>query len=666
MSSTEDPPTLPAGLALDPGTRGGSLSTIGAAIWAGLAVGLVEVGFFVTRVQVAQSGLFRKSPHVLWMAPVADASLFGVCGLALAVLVRPIPRVGRRMSSLSLCTLAVLAPMLAIPGLRAAAGLALALGLACWIEPAIRSRADRARRLARRTAPALGLAVLSLAAVASLRSWPSATAAAVPAVGPNVLLVVLDTVRADATGLNGPGRDATPNLSALARRGARFDRAIATAPWTLPSHASIFTGRSARELGVGPDRPLDDRDPTLAEYLGRRGYDTAGFVANTAFCSVEYGLARGFVHYEDYAFSTVDLLRSSALGWLICQRIGEALDLACEASGREASHPLEGLSFRKDAERINRDALRWIAQRRDRPFFAFLNYFDAHDPYLLPEGAGRRSGRGPTTLDERRVLRAWIAEGPRDHPHGHFALAREAYDDCLAYLDDRLGRLVDRLDRIGALENTVVIVTADHGEHFGEHRRQGLPQVGHRLSVHQAEVHVPLLIVAPGRVAPGGVVTGAVSLKDLPATVVDLVGLDDGSPFPGRSLLGSPGGAPVGAALVEFNPDLDQPVGLRYQVGASGLIRAIVSVDASLHRHGDGREQWYDLRADPGELHDLSATDVSVALRDRLRAAMDDPSPRKGRRPVQADPRAPTDVRGPSTPQRPPVVGSNGTMGRPR
>lgn len=626
--------TLPSGRSPVPRPWEGSLGTIGAAIWAGLAVGLVEVGCFAIRVRFAQSGLFRKSPHVLWMIPVADAALFGVGGLALAALVRPIPGVGRRLSSLLLCTLAVLAPLLAIPGLRAAAGLALALGLACWIEPTIRARADRARRLARRTAPALALAVLTLAVVATARGRTAARDAST-AGGPNVLLVVLDTVRADATGLNDPGRDTTPNLQALARRGARFDRAIATAPWTLPSHASILTGRSAGELGVGPDRPLDDRFPTLAEYLGRRGYDTAGFVANTAFCSVEYGLARGFEDFHDYAFSTVDLFRSSALGWLICLRLGQVLDLACEATGREASHPLEGPASRKDAARINRDALRWIARPRDRPFFAFLNYFDAHDPYLLPAGVARRDGRGPTGLADRKVLRDWIAEGPRDHPPRHFALAREAYDECLAHLDDQIGRLVDGLDRLGALENTVVIVTSDHGEHFGEHRRRGLPQVGHRLSVHQAEVHVPLLIVAPGRVPAGLVVPGSVSLKDLPSTVVDLIGLADGSPFPGRSILARPGGP----ALVEFNPDVDRPIGLRYQVGASGLIRAVVSGEASLHRHDDGLEELYDLRADPGELHDLSAVDGAVGLRDRLRGELDDLSPRQGPR-AGADRRA--------------------------
>lgn len=624
--------TVPAGRFLAPRPWEGSLGTIGAAIWVGLAVGLVEVAFFAIRVQLAQSGLFRKSPHVLWMAPVADAALFGVWGLALAALVRPIPGVGRRLSSLLLCTLAVLAPLLAIPGLRAAAGLAMAGGLACWIEPTIRSRADRARRLARRTAPALALAVLALAVVASLRGRTGArdasTAVGLTAGGPNVLLIVLDTVRADATGLNDPGRDTTPNLQALARRGARFDRAIATAPWTLPSHASILTGRSAGELGVGPDRPLDDRFPTLAEYLGRRGYDTAGFVANTAFCSVEYGLARGFEDFHDYAFSTVDLFRSSALGWLICLRLGDVLDLACEATGREASHPLEGPASRKDAARINRDALRWIARRRDRPFFAFLNDFDAHDPYLLPAGVDRRDGRGPTRLADRKVLRNWIAQGPRVHPPGHFALARDAYDECLAHLDDQIGRLVDGLDRLGALENTVVIVTADHGEHFGEHRRRGLRQVGHRLSVHQAEVHVPLLIVAHGRVPPGLVVPGSVSLKDLPSTVVDLIGLAEGSPFPGRSILARP----ASPALVEFNPDVDRPIGLRDQVGASGLIRAVVSGEASLHRHGDGREELYDLRADPGELHDMSADDGAVGLRDRLRGELDDLSTHRGRR----------------------------------
>ncbi len=342
----------------------------------------------------------------------------------------------------------------------------------------------------------------------------------------------MDTVRADATSLNGSTRDTTPNLAALARRGALFEQAISTAPWTLPSHASMFTGRWPWELLVGPDRALDARYPTLAGYLDRHGYATAGFVANTVFCTREYGLSRGFGHYEDFVLTPLEALRGTALGWLVCRRLTPVVDRLREATGRDPGHPLEVRTYRKDAAEINRAALNWIETDDDRPFFVFLNYLDAHDPYLVPRGAEHPFSGHPATLAERRALRDWIGEEPRARAPSEMQLARDAYDDCLAYLDGEIGRLVDELGRRGRLENTVIVVTADHGEHFGEHARDGLPLVGHRLSVYQPEIHVPLLIVAPNRIPSRMVVPDVVSLRDLPATIVDLVGLGRGRALP--------------------------------------------------------------------------------------------------------------------------------------
>ena len=113
-------------------------------------------------------------------------------------------------------------------------------------------------------------------------------------------MIVWDTVRADHLSLHGYGRPTTPNLERLAARGVRFNLAFSTSSWTLPSHASLFTGRWPHELRVDWTVPLGNDFPTLAEYLGAQGYDTAGFAANVDYCSRETGLARGFVHYEDY------------------------------------------------------------------------------------------------------------------------------------------------------------------------------------------------------------------------------------------------------------------------------------------------------------------------------------------------------------------------------
>ena len=150
---------------------------------------------------------------------------------------------------------------------------------------------------------------------------------------PNVLLIVMDTVRADRLSLYGYHRPTSPALEALAKGGIRFDEARATAPWTLPSHASMFTGRWPHELDASWRTPLGTKFPTLAEYLGSRGYATAGFVANVEYCSSEFGLDRGFTHYEDYAFEPMTPLRLcflgdvalkgvSRLGWMLSAHLG--------------------------------------------------------------------------------------------------------------------------------------------------------------------------------------------------------------------------------------------------------------------------------------------------------------------------------------------------------
>ena len=134
-----------------------------------------------------------------------------------------------------------------------------------------------------------------------------------PANSPNVLLIVLDTVRADRLSLYGYERPTTPNLERLSKRGIRFDRARATAPWTLASHASMFTGHWPHELVTEWMTPLQGNLPMLAEYLGAHGYATAGFVANVLYCSQNSGLARGFTHYEDYILEKLAPLRTSGL-----------------------------------------------------------------------------------------------------------------------------------------------------------------------------------------------------------------------------------------------------------------------------------------------------------------------------------------------------------------
>ena len=185
-----------------------------------------------------------------------------------------------------------------------------------------------------------------------------------------------------------------------------------------------------------------------------------------------------------------------------------------------------------DARSISQRFIDWFAHRRPpgRPFFAFLNYYDAHTAYLLPRGAKYRFGRTPRTQADLAVFVSWPDLDKLVLPRHFRELARDCYDSCIAYLDEQLGELFDALAHRGELNHTLVIVTSDHGEGFSEH-----DLFFHGESLYRTEIHVPLLFVLPSGSRPQ-VVKHTVGLRDLPATVVDLVGLEVASPFPGRSL----------------------------------------------------------------------------------------------------------------------------------
>src|SRR5262249_48453266 len=176
----------------------------------------------------------------------------------------------------------------------------------------------------------------------------------------------------------------------LASRGVRFDPAFATSSWTLPSHASLFTGRWPHELTADWTSPLDETYPTLAEYLGAIGYDTAGFVANLDYCSRETGLARGFAHYEDYPVDLVEVFtRYIAMGRRLEVSMSACvLDALLETvSGHSTGLVPREREHAKRGEAVDRSFLDWLSwqQGRRRPFFAFLNYNDAHTPYEVPD-----------------------------------------------------------------------------------------------------------------------------------------------------------------------------------------------------------------------------------------------------------------------------------------
>lgn len=604
------------------------------AIWFGLVTGLLELASIHAKNHFSgwsSLSALQISRHFPWMIPVANLIIFLTCGLLFGVLAKVCPRLTARPSILLLCFLASLALFMTIPGLYTTACLALAAGLSVWTSLWIRRHSSRFCVVVVTSLPLLLLATVLLVGwhgcmVAVEDRWAASVLPPAKPGAPNVLLLVMDTVRADRLSLHGYERETSPNLVRLSRKGVRFDQARSTAPWTLPSHASMFTGRWPHQTGVSEDRPLDATHPTLAEFLTDRGHLTAGFVGNTYYCNSWFGLGRGFAHYEDFydedlAISVTETLRCSALGRCLLHI---------------ASLPLGHERRRKDAASVSHDFVDWLSEQdRGRPFFAFLNFFDAHTPYLLPTGVEPRFGPHVQDPADTALLHNWNNRPKKHVPERLANLASDSYDDCIAYVDSEVGKLLDELEKRSWLENTLVIITSDHGEHLGEH---GL--FGHGKSLYSQELHVPLVIIPPGGLASGRIVNAPVSLRDLPATVVDVLGYRGDSPFPGTSL----------ARYWQSSVSNDQPhatavfseVALRETVSRNqsrppawrGPMKSIVSEGKAYIRNADGREEIYDVLNDPADSRDLmgrTSTDTLVdQLRDALNHTLSSDSPPKG------------------------------------
>ena len=619
-----DLPKIEADAEINPETpRPVAAGVFTTAVWLGLVVGLLEVTLLVTQKwlnHVSLIGSLRLNQHYLWMIPLSHLIVFAIFGVALELFARTRTKAARLIVPRALACLAALAFLLAFRELNPIAAIILALGVATRVVPLGRRFGPRFARLVRYSLPVLVVVLIALIAGRHAQiAWAKHEALTRPlpsADAPNVLLIVMDTVRAKSLSLYGYGRATTPRLEQLARSGVRFDNARSPAPWTLPSHASMFTGRRPHELFDSPEQRLSSRFPTLAGFLAGKGYATGGFVANTYYCNAGFGLAHGFDHYEDFYqvfdASPTEVLRHSGLGRNLIKLTGD----------EESIRP----GGRKDADKINADFLGWLPSTKGRPFFAFLNYFDAHAPYFTPDNATRHFGLRPTTPADQEVIRTWQSRATASATEHELELSRDAYDDCVAYLDAALGRLFDELERQGILDRTLVIVTSDHGEEIGEHNL-----LGHGRSLYSEELHVPLIVVRPKRTngSAVGMVAEPVSLRDLPSSVVDLLGYGaEPAPFPGQTLgrfaeLGnstptiSPDPAPGDREIVltevalrdKVSKNAERPPAMR------GPMKSVVADGYVYIRNSDGREELYHSAIDPAEVHDLAR---EAAQSDRL------------------------------------------------
>jgi len=498
--------------------------------------------------------------------------------------------------------LAILDVILLLPGVHPAALAIAASGLAVQAVRSASNSPRRTRRAMRAVAGLLGIGtLLGGSAVTINRLWSDRRAyggTGGTAGGPNVLLLVLDTVRALELSAYGNLRPTSPHLAALAADGVRFERAVATAPWTLPSHASMFTGLYPRELSTGWTTPLDHGPKTLAERFSERGYVTGGFVANFRYTSHEYGLSRGFQIYRDYAVTPSEVVGATMLG-------RRAISVWNRV---EHDYILPG---RKDGNRVVDEFLAFEQARGDRPYFAFLNLFDPHEPYapaapydrlFLAEEPKTRAIEVGTHLDTAAI---------RD--------LRDAYDGSLAATDAAVGRLLDALRARGELDRTIVVVTSDHGEEFGGHGH-----MSHGNGLHMQALHVPLIIRWPDGGVPKQVVVPApVSLRDLPATILELAGDTAAGAFPGVSLapLWSGQQIPTSPIVSELFWVANQPEW--YPVAAGNMHSLVRSGFHYIAGTGKATE-LYNVIADPLERRDLSRdsayADTVRAMRETLAA----------------------------------------------
>lgn len=408
------------------------------------------------------------------------------------------------------------------------------------------------------------------------------TGCAEPLKAPNVVLIVVDTLRSDHVSCYGYARVTTPNIDALAARGRRYSDVHSTAPWTLPSHASLFTGKFPFEHGAEARKdeqgkfhdawPLAQSETTLAEVLEAEGYETAAFVANAGYVTERTGLDQGF---DDFT------------------------------------------SKRMKGDQVVAETLEWI-DGTDGPFFAFLNLMDAHRKYnVAPQPDAAARGLPPTPegdmgeLLDKLCLQVLGTDQPP--PPELVTAAIDAYDLGIANADRAIGELVAQLKLRGLDEDTLYVVVSDHGEYFGEH-----DLAEHSKDVYEPALRIPLVVVPPHS-SEGKVESEPVSIADVPRFM--LAELPDKlrrhvPRFPGS------GGERGMVAELHFtrSKDMNSAWGPRFdrerEVLLAGAWKLIVS--------SDGQNELYHLLTDPGEQRNLFGDDParSAKLVERLHGLM--------------------------------------------
>jgi arylsulfatase A-like enzyme len=430
---------------------------------------------------------------------------------------------------------------------------------------------------------------------------------------PNILLVMLDTTRTDCLGCYDADNGVTPNIDEFARASLVFEQAVTPEPLTRPVVATILTGLYPRSHGVDTNtKSLDGSFVTLAEALRERGYVTGAFMAASVL-SGYYGTDQGFDTYTEPSEGPWELAGPLAL---------KRFYVSAFAHSR--------WTVEIPAEEVTRRATRWIRNNAERPFFAFVHYFDPHFPYEPPAEHDLAVQEGFTTLTV-----------PYEHPQDRFRNGFDMPEDFLemmwlkyrgeiSYMDESVGTLLAGLAELGLADNTLVVLLSDHGESF----EKGF-YFAHGNRLFDSLVHVALMFRHPGRIAPGRVET-QVHLSDVYPTLASYLGIPLEAEVQGESVLGPDGGA-AGTVPGAAPGAPGRPVFLQTDFENPKPFSSRVSTGVRLPpwKYVDSPEieltELYDLTADPGELTNLvdERPDVAAELAATLRTWLDETEPRE-------------------------------------
>ncbi|MBM4081315.1 MAG: hypothetical protein FJ278_16555, partial [Planctomycetes bacterium] len=399
---------------------------------------------------------------------------------------------------------------------------------------------------------------------------------------PNVLLLSIDTLRPDYLSCYNPKAARTPHIDEMAKSGVLFQRALSHAPWTRPSVGSIMTGRypSVHGAGLSFRHGMSRAVRTLAEMLQENGFRTQAFIANEQLGDI-FGFAAGFDVYSTYENHVRQGILEAQCGrWVTLRLLAGTRgrgDVNCAVNDYADSTPF-----------IVEEATRWLARHGRRPFFLWLHLMDPHEFFryrIVRVSEGTTAAGLPEVRFEREAL------GAKD----------ASYVDNVAYSDAAVGRVMAQLKALGISEKTLVILTADHGEAFGEHGGHG-----HGHTLYRELLHVPLILSLPKRLPAGGHIEQQVRLMDIVPTVLELANLPEERGLDGQSLVSvirriEPQGR---EAYSEFLwPGYRLPE--RKSLASRGY--------KCIYCPSTGETELYDLDDDPRELHNVAESQSVLA-----------------------------------------------------